>query len=47
LHIIVIRQQTICMGERLKTHYIGLASKLGLHPTSLVILSSIASNLIK
>ncbi len=39
-----IKEKNICIGERLTTHYICLAWKLGLHPTSLVILCSITSN---
>jgi hypothetical protein len=47
LHIIVLKQQTICMEERLPAQYICLAWKLGLHPTILARLSSITSNLEK
>ena len=49
MHIIVIRQQTICMGDILTTHYIGFAWNQGLHPLILALLISISinSNLIK
>ncbi len=49
MHIIVIKQQTICMEDILTTHYIGFAWNQGLHPLILALLISISitSNLIK
>jgi hypothetical protein len=50
MHIIVIKQQSICMEDILTTHYIGFAWNQGLPPlifALLISISIITNNLIK